>query len=88
MVCVRFIVLCFSKEFERSGVQKATVAVRGLFSDEEIPEDFTYQGQTFEERCEAWVLHAVGQLQDEITTFKDERAEDGGEEEEADEDEE
>jgi hypothetical protein len=55
-------------------VQAATVAVRSLF-DGEIPEDFEYEGQTFEQRCEAWVLHAVDELSEELETFEDDRLE-------------
>jgi len=64
---------------------KATAAVRSLFGDEEIPKDFTYEGQTFSERCEAWVLNALDELKDELDMFEDERAEDGDNEDEEDE---
>ena len=60
-----------------SGLAKATAAIRSLFSDEAIPEDFNYEGQTFEERCEAWVLHAVEQLDEEIETFEEEGESEG-----------
>ena len=66
-------------------LHKATAAVRSLFADEEIPEDFTYEGQTFEERCEAWVLHALDELKDELDTFDEECLEDSDEEDEEDE---
>jgi hypothetical protein len=45
-----------------------------LFDEGEIPEGFTHDRQTFEERCEAWLLHAVEQLEEEIEVFEGEDA--------------
>lgn len=45
-------------------------ALRKLF-DDEVPEGFTHSGQTFEERCEAWVLHAIEELEAELEDFND-----------------
>jgi hypothetical protein len=57
---------------KKSPMSVAIAALRGLFDDDEILEAFTHEGQTFEERCEAWLLHAVEQLEEEIEEFKDE----------------
>lgn len=70
------------------GVQKAVSAVRSLFNDGEIPEDFEYEGQTFDERCEAWVLHAVDELSVELEMFEDERLEDAADDKEDEEEDE
>ena len=53
-------------------VNQAVAAVRALFDDGEIPEGFSHRGQSFEERCEGWVLHALEELEDEIKAFEDE----------------
>jgi hypothetical protein len=35
----------------------------------DVPADFEWDGQTFDERCEAWVLHAVEELEDELERY-------------------
>ena len=45
---------------------------RHLFDDSEVPDEFIYEGQTFDQRCEGWLLHAVEQLEDELAAFADE----------------
>ena len=36
--------------------------LRSLFDDSEVPDEFLCDGQTFIERCEGWLLHAIEQL--------------------------
>ena len=43
--------------------------LRSLFDDSEVPDEFSYEGQTFVERCEGWLLHAIEQLKDELAGF-------------------
>jgi len=31
-----------------------------------VPKDWRHNGQTLDERCEAWLLHAIEQLENEI----------------------
>jgi hypothetical protein len=38
--------------------------LRALFPD--VPEGLEHEGQTFDQRCEAWIRHAVEQLESEI----------------------
>ena len=64
-------------------IHPAVATVYRLF-DGDVPKGFSFNGQTFAERCEAWVLHAVEQLEDEIKAFKDE-GESAGDDEEEDE---
>ena len=40
--------------------------LRSLFDDSEVPDEFLCDGQTFVERCEGWLLHAIEQLKDEL----------------------
>jgi hypothetical protein len=63
-------------------IHQAVAAVRGLFADDDIPEDFTYEGQTFDERCEAWMLQALEQLEAEIKAFEEEGESEANDEEE------
>ena len=39
-------------------------ALRAFFRD--VPEGFEHEGQTLDQRCEAWIRHAVEQLESEI----------------------
>ena len=32
----------------------------------EVPATWRYEGQTIDERCEAWLLHIIEQLEEEI----------------------
>jgi hypothetical protein len=57
---------------KKSPMSVAIAALRGLFDADEIPKGFTHKGQTFEDRSEAWLLHAVEQIEEEIEEFKDE----------------
>jgi hypothetical protein len=59
-----------SNAMNREKMNLAVSALRGLFDEEEIPAEFAHQGQTFEERSEVWLLHAVEQLEKEIEAFK------------------
>ena len=34
-----------------------------LFPD--VPPDFEFEGQTFQQRAEAWILHAIEELEEE-----------------------
>ena len=54
---------------DREKMNLAVSALRGLFDEDKIPRGFSHEGQSFEERCEAWLLHAVEQLEAEIEAF-------------------
>ena len=43
--------------------------LRNLFADSEVPDEFSHKGQTFDQRCEGWLLHAIEQLKDELAEF-------------------
>jgi hypothetical protein len=51
-------------------VWQVTDALLKSFDKKEIPEKFRCEGQTFVERCAAWAMHALEQLEDEIEAFK------------------
>ena len=51
--------------------QTVVTALRKVFGDDEIPEHFSHEGQTFDERCEAWALHAIEKLEIELEEFND-----------------
>jgi hypothetical protein len=55
---------------DREKMSVAVSALRGLFNDDEIPNGFTHASQTFDERCEARLLHAVERLEEEIEAFE------------------
>lgn len=55
---------------DREKMSLAVSALRDLFGEDEIPAAFTHHGQTFGERSEAWLLHAVEQLEQEIEEFE------------------
>jgi hypothetical protein len=42
-------------------------SLAAMFPD--VPDDFRHNGQSFEERCEAWVMHAVDELERELEEF-------------------
>jgi hypothetical protein len=46
--------------------KQVTLALQGCFADDEIPDEFEFNGQNFIERCEGWALHALEQLEDEL----------------------
>lgn len=46
--------------------------LRSLFDDSEVPDEFRCDGQTFDQRCEGWLLHAIEQLKDELAGFEPE----------------
>jgi hypothetical protein len=50
-------------------MREAVTALRKLFDDTEIPAAFHHNGQTFDERCEAWLRHALDRLDAEIEAF-------------------
>lgn len=49
---------------ENMKLDQLTKALRSLFGD--VPETFSFHGQSFDERCEAWAQHAVDQLEEEL----------------------
>jgi rubrerythrin len=49
---------------DNTKLREVTTALRAIFSD--VPETFSHNGQTFEERCEAWARHAIEQLEEEL----------------------
>ena len=55
---------------DKEMLNQITFGLRAFFTDDEIPEGFLYEGQTLEQRCEGWALHALGQLEDEIECVK------------------
>jgi hypothetical protein len=52
-------------------VRQAVATFRNLWNDDQIPVSFEVEGQDFDERCEAWVLHAIEQIEDEIEYCKE-----------------
>ena len=48
---------------------KVVSEFRNLFADPEVPDEFSYEGQTFIHRCEGWLLHTIEQLEAEIQDF-------------------
>lgn len=64
-------------------VDKIVVALLELFPDR--PDGFRYDGQDFRERAEAWAMHAVEQLEDEIDAWKDDPSGCAGDDEDWDE---
>ena len=48
-------------------VADCVARLKSLFPD--VPADFEWDGQTFEERCEAWVLHAIEELENELECY-------------------
>ena len=55
---------------DNTKLREVTNALRAFFSD--VPETFSHNGQTFDERCEAWARHAVEQLEEELEAFDEE----------------
>lgn len=47
-------------------VRQVVAAFCNLWNDDQIPVPFDVEGQHFDERCEAWVRHAIEQIEDEI----------------------
>jgi hypothetical protein len=54
---------------DRDKMNRAVSALRALFDEDEIPRGFSHEGQSFDERCEAWLAHAVEELEAEIEAF-------------------
>jgi hypothetical protein len=52
----------------KAPISKVTEALIAVFADAAIPEDFCCRGQTFEQRCKAWVTHIIDRLEVEIDT--------------------
>jgi hypothetical protein len=57
---------------EVKGQEAVALALLEVFSDEDIlvQDRFRFNGQTWLERAEAWVIHAVEQLEGELEDFK------------------
>jgi len=51
----------------KKAVADCVVSLKSLFTD--VPTDFEWDGQTFEERCEAWILHATEELENELECY-------------------
>jgi hypothetical protein len=47
-------------------MRQAVQAIVDCFTDDEVPEDFRFEGQDFYQRCESWTFHAVQQLENEL----------------------
>ncbi len=54
---------------DQGKLQTAVQALLDLFGDD-APQDFSHDGQTFAERAESWILHAVDALEQEVTDFR------------------
>ena len=54
-------------DLDKKAVADCIVSLKRLFPD--VPADFEWDGQTFEERCEAWVLHAIEELENELECY-------------------
>ncbi len=53
---------------EKDKLHQAVESLLDLFGDD-LPEDFSHANQTFTERAEAWVLHALDELEQEVADF-------------------
>ena len=49
---------------EREVIAVCVDAITGLFP--EIPTDYRHIGQTFAQRCESWIIHALDELENEL----------------------
>ena len=49
---------------DRKKLRACVRALQAFFPD--VPEGFEHEGQTFDQRCEAWIRHAIEQLESEI----------------------
>ena len=47
-------------------LNKLVTAFAEFFEDDEVPEDFRFERQSFYERCEGWILHAMEQVEEEL----------------------
>jgi hypothetical protein len=56
-----------SPDSGKTAVADCVVSLKSLFPN--VPTDFEWNGQTFEERCEAWALHAVEKLENELECY-------------------
>lgn len=52
------------------GRAAVVLALLEMFSDEDIPNAFRCNGQTWQERAEAWAMHAIGELDQELWEFR------------------
>ncbi len=53
---------------DKDKLQAAVQLLLDLFGDD-VPEGFRHEGQTFTERAEAWILHALDELEQEVADF-------------------
>ena len=49
---------------DNTKLREVTKALRDFFGD--VPDTFSHNGQSFDERCETWARHAVDQLEEEL----------------------
>lgn len=55
------------------GREAVVLALLEMFSDEDIPDRFRFNEQTWQERAEAWVMHAIDQLDRELEEYRNRR---------------
>jgi hypothetical protein len=58
---------------DRKKLQAAVQSLLDLFGDD-VPRDFSHDGQTFTERAEAWILHVLEELEQEVADFREAEA--------------
>ena len=51
-------------------LQAAVQSLLDLFGND-VPKDFSHEGQTFPERAEGWILHALDELEQEVEDFRE-----------------
>ena len=52
-----------------SNLPKVVADFCNLFPDSAVPDAFSHEGQTFDQRCEGWLLHAIEQIEVELQEF-------------------
>jgi len=55
---------------DQDKLQAAVQSLLDLFGND-VPKDFIHQGQTFVERAEGWILHALDELEKEVADFRE-----------------
>jgi hypothetical protein len=55
---------------DQGKLHTAVQALLDLFGDD-VPQGFSHEGQTFGERAESWIRHAVDALEQEVADFQE-----------------
>ena len=63
-------------------LKKAVGALAESYQQSEVPDDFSFFRQSYYERCEAWMRHAMQRLNEELAAFRAHGDPEGGEQSE------